>query len=51
MAMKLRVPYNVEKFLSSSATGGFSTRTKLYRVTVTGLTQLTQAVASEASVV
>jgi hypothetical protein len=30
--MNLRVPYNVGKFLSSSATGGFSTRARLHGV-------------------
>jgi hypothetical protein len=30
--MNLRVPYDVGKFLSSSTTGGFSTRVQLHRV-------------------
>jgi hypothetical protein len=32
MVMNHRIPYNVAKFLSSWATGGFSRRTKLHGV-------------------
>jgi hypothetical protein len=32
--MNLRVPYNVEKFLSSCTTGGFSRRSQLHEVSL-----------------